>query len=193
MNKDIIRLFPTPVGIYQINIDLNSVYKKLNKFKTIPHGLLDNSNSSYGQESNILYDEEFYELKTQIDLCIDDYTTTVQLQPLVVTGSWYNKMDKECKVNLHRHEGSVISGVFYVNVDNATPLIFKNPLQPYKMNDLHEGMNSEFSSPGVQIPPETGNLILFPSWLEHETNKETGIRCVISFNTLYKSMFFIES
>lgn len=190
MNKEIISLFPTPVGIYQLDIDLDNIYKKLDKFKTGPHGLLDDSKSSYDQDVSILYDEDFHELHGIIQTCLDDYTNTVQLQPLVVTGSWYNEMERGCKVNLHRHEGSVISGAFYVNVSNAVPLRFKSPLQPYKMNDLHVRTDSEFSSPGVQFPPESGNLMLFPSWLEHETDNEEGRRCVISFNTLYKRMFF---
>lgn len=190
MNKEIVRLFPTPVGIYQLNIDLESLYERLKKFKTEPHGLLDDSKSSYNQDVSILYDEDFVDLHEQIQFCLEDYTNNIRLQPLVVTGSWYNEMEDGCKVNLHRHEGSVISGAFYIKIDNAVPLRFKNPLLPYKMNDLHTSTDSEFSSPGVQFPPESGNLVLFPSWLEHETDNETGKRCVLSFNTLYKRMFF---
>jgi uncharacterized protein (TIGR02466 family) len=193
MNKEVISLFPTPVGIYQIDIDLGLVYKNLSKFKTGPHGLLEDSNSSYDQDSSVLYDEDFKDLHMKIQTCLDDYVSIVQLQPLVVTGSWYNEMNVGCKVNLHRHEGSVVSGAFYVNTKDAVPLRFKNPLLPYKMNDLHEGMSCQFSSPGVQLPPESGNLVLFPSWLEHETDAEVGTRCVISFNTLYKRMFFSDS
>ena len=117
MNKEVISLFPTPVGIYQIDIDLGLVYKNLSKFKTGPHGLLEDSNSSYDQDSSVLYDEDFKDLHMKIQTCLDDYVSIVQLQPLVVTGSWYNEMNVGCKVNLHRHEGSVVSGAFYVNTN----------------------------------------------------------------------------
>jgi uncharacterized protein (TIGR02466 family) len=190
MSKNIMGVFPTPVGIYEINYDCQIIYENLKSFSTSPHGLLENSQSSYGQESNVLYDLRMSRLHESIQFCLDDYTSNIGLQPLVVTGSWYNKMDLGSKVNLHRHEGSVVSGVFYVLAENASPIKFKNPLYPYKMNDLYDNIDSEFSTFGIQLIPKTGNLILFPSWLEHETNEESGKRCVISFNTLYKSIFF---
>ncbi len=188
MKKEILSLFPTPVGIYEIDIDCNEIYDKLLQFKANPHGLLDGSLSSYAEDQNILYN--LTSLHKKIQICIDDYTKTTGLQSLIITGSWYNQMNLGCKVNLHRHEGSVVSGVFYVKAHNSVPLKFKSPLLPHKMNDLYDRMDCAFSSFGIHLQPKTGSLIVFPSWIEHETDNETGERCVISFNTLYKNLFF---
>ena len=90
------------------------------------------------------------------------------------------------RLNLHRHEGSVLSGAFYLKVDNdSVPLRFKSPLLPYKMNDMYQRMDNQYASTGVMLKPSNGQLVLFPSWLEHETDPECGERCVISFNTFY--------
>ncbi|NDB30341.1 hypothetical protein EB155_11520 [archaeon] len=191
MNGEVVGLFPTPVGIYEIDIDLDLVKKKILTFTTQPHGLLDDSQSSFENDGSILYDPDLNFLKEKIESCIDDYVQNVCLQPIVITGSWYNQMKIGCRVNLHRHEGSVVSGAFYVDVDDDTvPLRFKSPLQPYKMNDLHERFENQYASVGVMLPPKKGTLLLFPSWLEHETDSETGTRCVISFNTLYRRLFY---
>jgi len=190
MSENVVPLFPTPVGAYEIDIDLDFVYKKITEYTSAPHFLLEESDSSFGQDSNILHDPDLAYLRLKLLECIKDYTDTTCLQELEITGAWYNQMRKGDKVTLHRHEGSVLSGAFYVRTDEDTvPLRFQNPLKPYKMNDLYDNFNSQYASSGVQINVESGTLLLFPSWLEHETGAEKGERCVISFNTLYKAMF----
>ncbi len=193
MSDNIVPLFPTPVGAYEIDIDLDFVYRKITEYTSAPHFLLEDSDSSFGQDSNILEDSELADLRSKILECIDDYTDTTCLQPLDITGAWYNQMKKGDKVTLHRHEGSVISGAFYVKTDEDTvPLRFQSPLKPYKMNDLYENFNSQYASSGVQINVQPGSLLLFPSWLEHETDAERGERCVISFNTFYRAAMFVN-
>lgn len=192
MSDNIVSLFPTAVGSYEIDIDLDFVYKKITEYTSAPHFLLEESDSSFGQDSNILYDPDLAHLRAELLNCIKDYTDSTCLQELEITGSWYNQMRKGDKVTLHRHEGSVLSGAFYVRTDDSTvPLRFQSPLKPYKMNDLYERFNSQYACSGVQLNVQSGSLLLFPSWLEHETDAEQGERCVISFNTLYKAMFVI--
>ena len=45
---------------------------------------------------------------------------------------------------------------------------------------------SQYSCSLYNLKPTIGQLVLFPSWLEHETDPECGERVVISFNTLHK-------
>ena len=92
-------------------------------------------------------------------------------------------MDDNGNVALHRHQGSVVSGALYIDLpDNPSPIRFKNPLIPYKMMELYTEQSNYHQS--VEI--YEGLLILFPSWLEHETLPQKGKRTVISFNTLHK-------
>jgi hypothetical protein len=45
---------------------------------------------------------------------------------------------------------------------------------------------TKYGCPFFELTPISGQLVLFPSWLEHETAPECGERVVISFNTFYK-------
>ena len=180
-------LFPTPVSQYDLSfLDLDGIIKILDKFEVAPHGLLDDSDSSYGLDFTILYDDELKFLKEELDICINEYVQRTGLQDIVITGSWYNKMKTGRRLNLHRHEGSVLSGAFYLDVDdNSVPLRMRSPLLPYKMNDMYQRMDNQYASTGGMLKPSKGQLILFPSWIEHETDSEQGHRCLISFNTFY--------
>ena len=103
--------------------------------------------------------------------------------PVDVSSSWFNEMDNGAHVKLHRHERSIISGVLYFNLsNNSSPISFKNPLIPYKMMELYNGNSNYYNT----IDVYEGLLILFPSWLEHETLPQSGKRCVISFNTIHQ-------
>ena len=180
-------LFPTPVSQYDLSfLDLDSIIRILDKFEVAPHGLLDDSDSSFGLDFTILYDDELKFLKEELDTCINEYVQRTGLQDIVITGSWYNKMKIGRRLNLHRHEGSVLSGAFYLDVDdNSVPLRMRSPLLPYKMNDMYARMDNQYASTGIMLKPAKGQLVLFPSWIEHETDPEQSDRCLISFNTFY--------
>ena len=181
-------LFPTPVTQYNLSyLDTDKILEILKKFEVGPHGILDGSDSSYGKDLSILDDKELKFLKDEIDKCLNEYIERVQLQNIIITGSWYNNMSLGSRLHPHRHEGSVLSGAFYLKAnDNTVPLVLKSPLLPYKMNDLYKATDNQYSSSGIGIQPIKGFLVIFPSWIEHQTNPEQGERCLISFNTFYK-------
>lgn len=84
----------------------------------------------------------------------------------------------------HSHSKHDISGVYYVQADkNSGPIIFNNP-NPYII-----GYNS-FINPKIEkdqqyleVKPQPGLLILFPSYLVHQVvPSQNSIRTVIAFN-----------
>lgn len=180
-------LFPTPVSKYDLSfLDLDKIFKIIKQVKVEPHALIGNSDSSFGTANTILYDNQLNFLKKEVDNCLQEYTQRVGLQDVEIDNSWFNKMTTGKNIKLHRHEGSVISGAFYLKVDDkSVPLVFRSPLNPYKMIDIFE-TPSQYSCQLYNLKPTNGQLVLFPSWLEHETDPECGERVVISFNTLHK-------
>ena len=180
-------LFPTPVSKYNLSfLDLDKIFKIIKQIRVEPHGLIGNSDSSYNSEFTILYDDQLSFLKKQLDSCLQEYTNRVGLQDVEITNSWFNNMTTGKGVKIHRHEGSVISGAFYIKVDyNSVPLRFKSPLYPYQMISIFK-TPTQYVCPDYDLKPINGQLVLFPSWLEHETDAECGERVVISFNTFYK-------
>ena len=95
---------------------------------------------------------------------------------------------------MHVHPHSYISGVYYVkcNPEEHSGIRFSTPL---KVKGAMWGDNIEptknqgvnyFTASSWLYRPETGKVILFPSWLEHSVgeNKTDDIRVSIAFNIL---------
>jgi uncharacterized protein (TIGR02466 family) len=87
----------------------------------------------------------------------------------------------------HRHENVEISGVYHIEApDNSAALIVHSPLECLQMRSRHDLFKP--ASPWRQsrkvLPPVSGQLILFPSWLEHavEVQRVEGERLAISVN-----------
>jgi hypothetical protein len=180
-------VFSTPISVYYLkNLDLSKLKESIDRSRIRPHGLLGNGNSSYEFDLPILDKPENLYFKRSIEKCIDDYTDRTGLKRLKIINSWFNKMMPEDYIKRHRHERSVVSGAFYIDVsEDVTPLMFKSPLFPYKMIDVYERFTN-YSENETGITPENGMVIIFPSWLEHYSEIETGNRTVISFNTYFE-------
>jgi len=87
----------------------------------------------------------------------------------------------------HRHENVEISGVYHIEApDDSAALIMHSPLECLQMRSRHDLFKA--ASPWRQspkaLPPVSGQLILFPSWLEHavEVQRVEGERLAISLN-----------
>jgi hypothetical protein len=83
-------------------------------------------------------------------------------------------------IGLHQHQGSLISGVFYVYC-NSGDLRLHDP----RVN-AQRGYPNELQSyfkPKV-LQPKTGDLVLFPSFLQHEVsnNKSNEPRVIMPFD-----------
>ena len=180
-------IFPTQIGTYNILFDKDLITLVMKDYKLNPINVLNGSKSSYLTETGtkFLNDKRLNNLLQEIYLKLDDYTNKCSLVPCDISSSWFNNMDDGGSVSLHRHQGSVISGALYVEVSkDPSPIKFKNPLIPYKMMELYTSDPSYHHCLNIY----EGLLILFPSWLEHETLPQNGIRSVVSFNTLHKGV-----
>lgn len=184
-------LFPIPVGVYTINVPSNIDENFFNSLEDISgnHGLVTKGVSSHDTVKGnqfLLDNEQLIEIKNQIQTCVDEYTKSVGLQPLVITGSWFNIMEPNGEVLAHQHRGSTISGAFYVQSEaNTCPFVLTNPYNDFKILDI-PSEDTQFNSKEARIDSQTGRLILFPSYIMHrtETNISNSNRIVISFNTL---------
>lgn len=90
---------------------------------------------------------------------------------------------------LHCHPGSFLSAVYYVKVPQAMKggeIVFRDPRGPAVAMYETPGIDLPWVGTGTGIPftPATGQLLLFPSWLEHrvEPFEGAGERISIAFN-----------
>ena len=99
--------------------------------------------------------------------------------------AWVNMHDRGGFNFQHMHDGSLLSGSFYLQVpEGAGSLVLRDPrprsaganLQPGDANAIYD----------VHLEPRQGLIVLFPYWLEHhvEPHHNDVPRISISFNAL---------
>lgn len=97
--------------------------------------------------------------------------------------AWANVLDPSGFNFGHNHAGAVLSGCFYVTVpDGSGDIVFKD-LRP-GVTLSTQGLSSSGDRHEVSFSPKPGQLIVFPSWLEHrvEVNLSKSQRISIAFN-----------
>ena len=91
-----------------------------------------------------------------------------------ITASWLTRFEKGNFSSIHDHGMDDISGCYY-----------------YKTSGKDGDFFYESSSPWggrVNVPPEEGQLLLFPSWMKHGvlSNDTESIRMSLAFNVVFE-------
>ena len=107
---------------------------------------------------------------------------------LEITDMWGTILKQNENHPPHTHSNNFLSGVYYLNSDAKTGIIFQDPrpaadvLVPRKKTKTKENSNL------LHYISKTNRLIIFPSWLLHwvPTNESNRNRISISFNVQIK-------
>ena len=183
MKEELLQIFPTPLLIvpYEQPID-----KELSYLKTISYRKQQQNGNFRSDDSYLLRNEEFKNIKNFLKESMDKFTTNVlnTKQRLVITQCWANRNPKGSQHQEHVHPNSIISGVMYFQINEKLPPISftKDRQDGMKLNpEKYNHMNSET----FMLPCKPGELILFPSSLRHSvpTNHGEEDRISVSFNT----------
>jgi uncharacterized protein (TIGR02466 family) len=177
-------LFPQPVGIYQLDRDLTA--KELSfikKQETRP-----NMGNTTSVDNALLRNKELTKLRDFIETSVADYFRQVHNPKhqvsLRITQSWANYTEPGQFHHKHAHPNSFVSGVFYPQANRETDKIYfyKSGFQQIKFPP--ESWNV-YNSDSWWFSVGTGDLVLFPSSLEHmvETVQGDQTRISLSFNT----------
>tara|TARA_B100000945_G_scaffold902_1_gene786 strand:- start:50 stop:640 length:591 start_codon:yes stop_codon:yes gene_type:complete len=188
ISREELNLFPTPISLYDLShLDLDIIFENIENIEKREFHLLDNGGTDYHLNDRFLDRPDILELKEAIEYCLADFAKRLGYTPLHLTSSWSNITDIGGRLELHRHERSIVSGVFHPKVDEPIrPLLFKDPIWMYKMAEEYDFPHTvPYPNFFDAIPITSGLLVLFPSWLEHKTDKEIGRRSCISFNTRF--------
>lgn len=101
--------------------------------------------------------------------------------------SWASVYPKGAYIPLHDHKPFHWSGAYYVNAhENCGDIYFVDPKEYALQNEpTHTTVRGNFNH---RVTPVSGMLLMFPSYLKHETlpNKTDEDRIIISFNVLCK-------
>ena len=125
---------------------------------------------------HILNSGQLKNTKIKIKNALDYFTKTCMgvEQEFRITTSWINKIPETEWIQQHSHANSVISGVYYIQTTpQCSPIVFNKPF--LYTNFVHqtvqitfdEKISNQYNTEHIGIQPEIGDLLLFPSWLEH--------------------------
>lgn len=98
--------------------------------------------------------------------------------------AWWTVYKPGAYIPRHSHSNSMVSGAYYFRQPTlAGPITFFNPIAPL-INHLFDEDLIFQTAKTMDIEPKTGTLLMFPGWLEHETekNKDTDDKIIVSYN-----------
>jgi uncharacterized protein (TIGR02466 family) len=182
-------LFPTPVYISKLDRDITT--KELSFIDKTKLDTFNNEGNKTSNDNYILNHKEFKNLKKELDLRVQDYFDKV-ISPAnniipYITQSWLNYTETNQYHHKHTHPNSLVSGVFYINCHEEHDKIkfFK---EDYKTIRLEIKDWNMWNSESWWFPVKTGDIILFPSSLNHmvETKQGDNTRISLAFNVFIK-------
>jgi uncharacterized protein (TIGR02466 family) len=112
---------------------------------------------------------------------------------LEIQRAWANLNNSEAIDHPHSHANSLFSGVYYVNGDNnCGNLNLLNPVDivTWCIPQHYVTSPNNYNCSEQVIFPETGTLIMFPSWIKHyvKPSDESKERISIAFDINYKGI-----
>ena len=99
--------------------------------------------------------------------------------------SWINMHDRGGFNFLHMHEGSLLSGSFYLSVPRGSgQFVFRDPRPGVILGSVKGGVPNGHAD--IHLTPSDGLLVLFPCWMEHyvEPHESDEPRITIAFNAV---------
>ena len=179
------KLFPVIVPEFTYEKDLEEIKESLRSERREQFNFPEGVETTCG---NLHKNERFHSLVEWFEECLEEYKVTFALQcdRLDISLMWGNIAPAGSGVGhpRHRHNMSLVSGVFYLT--NGVATVFHDPVYPRTM-DCMEVISDNLKvrgGPIEKIAAEEGKLILFPSWLVHESDRHffDYDRMTISFN-----------
>jgi len=188
-------IFPIPV--YSAKRKSNS--KKLEEAQLeniIKEGMHRNTGNSSSNNSDI-FNGKLQELKEfceqHLKIYVEQIINPKEELDFYITQSWLNITKPGEYHHLHAHQNSLISGVFYISTVEEDKIVFNdlNARIKYQIIIKPKAYNI-WNSQDWAIPITNNELLLFPSWLNHQVipnpKATIGDRISVSFNTFARGV-----
>lgn len=109
---------------------------------------------------------------------------------LEITGCWATVLARGASHRLHSHPNNFLSGAYYVRTgEGADTINFHDPRRQASVIRPPVVELTAENTDQVVVRVSDGTLLLFPAWLEHSVDANTGEgeRISISFNLMFSS------
>ena len=188
---ELLQLFPIPVMICPYPTDYSKELEWIKNAETRKENKGDGSGgyTHYNRQSEdtfVLDKPELVNIRTFIEAKLNKFVKEIMASTdkLVITQSWLNKNKKGESHHAHGPPNSMVSGVWYPQIHESLP-----PIQFRHRNQRDVTLSAEkyntFNSATFMLPMKCGELILFPSNLQHSVpvNHSNEERISLSFNS----------
>ena len=185
-------IFPTPV--YIVKRDSNISPEEEKEIKNIVNEGMEINKGNSSSNNKYIFNEKLKSLKQfcerHVNIYVNETIKPKEKVDFYITQSWLNITKPGEYHHDHSHNNSIISGVFYISAEEDDEITFTDP--NYKVKDIIRIEPEEFNlynSATWFFPSITNELILFPSWLNHQVEpneKAITDRISISFNTFVR-------
>jgi len=189
-------IFPCPIYHTQRNSDLES--SEMKEIEDIlEKGMRQTDPNHYVSNNTYIFNTKLYNIKEFCEKHIKNYVDKV-ISPkkelnFYITQSWLNMTEPGGMHGRHRHQNSIIGGVFYIITVENDCIFFNDSNQAIKENINFEVKEyNPWNSSACGFPVNDNKLILFPPWMEHsvpQNDKATTNRISLSFNVFAKGIF----
>ena len=180
-------LFAQPVGFF----DLGRPLSDEEKFFLMELEQRPNMGNRTSTNNFVLRDKLMTSLRGWMEDCVAEYfkatTNPKHDVTLRLTQSWVNYSEPGQYHHKHAHPNSFISGVFYPQADRSVDKIYFYK-SGYERIKVQPATWNHWNSESWWFEVGAGDLILFPSHLEHMVETKVGneTRVSIAFNTFLK-------
>ena len=183
-------LFPEPIYFSNLGRKLSrEEFEIITKYKKETY---ENAGNTTSLDTYVLENKSLKNLKKDQNKKVIDYFSEVvctndSIIPYI-TQSWISYTEANQFHHRHNHPNSYVSGVFYINTDKEVDKIKFFKEDSFKRIELECKKFNEFNATSWSCPVETGDVILFPSTLNHGVDKKKGTntRISLSFNVFIK-------
>ena len=129
--------------------------------------------TSYGIEDVTQYLRKFDFITEYITQLAKQYTQKIgyQLPQNITISSFISRMTENEYHESHQHPGAILSGLFYLKVEeNSAPILFEDPrvIRPFNGMELLDANNlNEYNTYEVSYLPKAGDILIWEAWLKH--------------------------
>jgi uncharacterized protein (TIGR02466 family) len=145
----------------------------------------------YQTAGDLEKEDLFQRLKNKVEEAAENFYTELgyKRSKMFVTQMWGNLMKGHGRITEHYHSNSLISGVFYLDLNEETSggTVFTEPMNGiHRMISLPVETSTKYNTENFKINVKKQMLVLFPSYINHysEPNNSADQRITISFNLL---------
>jgi uncharacterized protein (TIGR02466 family) len=188
---EVYNMFPAPVatGVYSNNDAVKETlipkfkeYEQNVKCENYWHG----GYTSYGTDEGVLYWDECKDLIDFIGSNVANFHSFCGLKGNVgLQNSWFSINRRHALHEKHNHLPSTWSGVYYIQCDEEdSGITFVNKHLDSNWPYCERTEPTEYNSGVSTIQPQSGSLVIFPSYLDHKVEQQTtdNERITIAFN-----------